>query len=132
MSSELESGLQSLVERSLVRLGQACPGATADPARRERLAKLALASDFAVETLVRQPGFLDRLDAPATAPPSLDPAREADWPGQLRRWRAAESTRLIWRDVHGLDSVEDTLAGSSWIAEQALAVALEAVSGVVR
>jgi glutamate-ammonia-ligase adenylyltransferase len=44
----------------------------------------------------------------------------------------AESTRLIWRDVHELDSVEDTLAGSSRIAEQALAVALEAVSGLVR
>lgn len=132
MSSELESGLQSLVERSLLRLGHACPVATADPVRRGQLAKLALASDFAIETLVRQPDLLDRLDAAAVAPPKLEAEREADWPGQLRRWRAAESTRLIWRDVHGLDSVEDTLAGSSWIAEQALAVALQAVSGVVR
>lgn len=132
MSSELESGLRALVERSLLRLGQACPEATADPARRERLARLSLASDFAIETLLRQPELLARLDAPAAAPPRLEAEREADWPGQLRRWRAAESTRLIWRDVHGLDSVEDTLAGSSRIAEQALAVALEAVSGVVR
>jgi glutamate-ammonia-ligase adenylyltransferase len=49
----------------------------------------------------------------------------------LRRWRAAQSTRLIWRDVLGLDSVEDTLAGSSWIAEQALTAALGAVSHAV-
>ena len=37
MSSELESGLRRLVERSLLRLGQACPEATADPAALERL-----------------------------------------------------------------------------------------------
>jgi glutamate-ammonia-ligase adenylyltransferase len=47
--------------------------------------------------------------------------------GQLRRWRAAESTRLVWRDLAGLDSVEDTLAGSTRIAEQALGRALAAV-----
>lgn len=132
MPSKPDLALQSLVERNLLRLAQARPDSMAEPARRERLAKLALASDFAIETLLRQPDLLDRLDAPASAPPRLEAEREADWPGQLRRWRAAESTRLIWRDVQGLDSVEDTLAGSSRIAEQALAVALQAVSGVVR
>ena len=132
MSQQLELALQSLVERGVLRLGQANPEALADPARRTRLAQLAVASDFAIETLLRQPDLLLRLDAPAVLPPALEPAREADWAGLLRRWRAAESTRLIWRDLHGMDTVEDTLAGSSRIAEQALECALRAVSGVVR
>ena len=132
MSQQLELALQSLVELGLLRLGQANPEALADPARRTRLAQLAVASDFAIETLLRQPDLLLRLDAPAVPPPALEPEREADWAGLLRRWRAAESTRLIWRDLHGMDTVEDTLAGSSRIAEQALECALRAVSGVVR
>ena len=132
MSSKIDVALLALVERALLRMDQANPVATAEPARRAKLARLALASDFATETLLRQPELILRLDAPAAAPPPLDPEREADWPGQLRRWRAAESTRLIWRDLDGKDVVEDTLAGSSWIAEQALAAALQAVSGVVQ
>ena len=132
MSSKIDVALLALVERALLRMDQANPVATAEPARRAKLARLALASDFATETLLRQPELTLRLDAPAAPPPPLDAEREADWPGQLRRWRAAESTRLIWRDLDGIDTVEDTLAGSSWIAEQALAAALQAVSGVVQ
>ena len=58
---------------------------------------------------------------------------------RLRRWRAACSTRLVWRDVHGLDDVDATLAGASRIAEQALQAGTAALSaslatrhGVVR
>src|SRR5690606_21612663 len=40
----------------------------------------------------------------------------------------AESTRLIWRDLHGLDGVDATLAGSSRIAEQALQTGVDALS----
>ena len=58
---------------------------------------------------------------------------------RLRRWRAACSTRLVWRDVHGLDDVDATLVGASRIAEQALQAGTAALSaslatrhGVVR
>ncbi len=123
--------LQPLAERAQARVERVDPDA-AQPALRARLARLAVASDFAVETLVRQPGLLASLDALAQSPPALLPGADADWPGQLRRWRAAESTRLVWRDLDGLDSVEDTLAGSTRVAEQALACALAAVEGTMR
>ena len=117
----------ALVDRALGRLRQAgVAGILDDPACAQRFAGLALASDFAVETLLRQPSLMSTLDAPALPCPELLPDDEAHWPTQLRRWRAAESTRLVWRDLHGLDSVDDTLTGSSWIAEQALAAALQA------
>jgi glutamate-ammonia-ligase adenylyltransferase len=132
MPADPELALASLLERSLQRLQQVNADAVSDPGRRERLGRLLLASDFACETLLRQPELIDQLDAPALPPPHLDPAREADWPGLLRRWRAGESTRLVWRDLHGMDSLEDTLAGSSRIAEQALATALAAVAGLIR
>ena len=81
--------------------------------------------------------------APAAAAPWPVPALVADnaaqWPELLRRYRAAESTRLVWRDVHGLDTVDDTLAGTTRLAEVCLQTALEALEaefaqrhGVVR
>ena len=126
MNASPESMLRAAVERACARVERVDAAAT-QPDLRERLARLAIASDFAVETLVRQPGLLATLDAPAQPAPVLPPGADADWPGQLRRWRAAESTRLVWRDLAGLDSVEDTLAGSTAIAEQALCCALAAV-----
>ena len=132
MPTDIDVALRSLLERAMRRLKLANPEATADPIRCAKLARLALASDFAVDTLLRQPGLMLQLDAPAAMPPSLSAGAESDWPGQLRRWRAAESTRLIWRDLDGTDSVEQTLASSSWIAEQALAVGLQAVTTVVQ
>lgn len=139
MSSSLDSALAAHVERALARLGQAEPQAFADPVTAAHLRQLALASDFAVDTLCRQPALLLQLDGPAQPPPELLAGQEADWPALLRRWRAAESTRLVWRDVTGLDSVDDTLAGSSRIAEQALQAGLAALAaqfagphGVVR
>ena len=44
-------------------------------------------------------------------PPVLDADRRDDWPRQLRRYRAAESTRLVWRDVLGLDDVREEKHG---------------------
>src|SRR5690606_9564430 len=44
-----------------------------------------------------------------------------------RRYRRAESTRLVWRDVLGLDDVDDTLAGTTRLAEDCLQLALEAL-----
>ncbi|HVQ32688.1 MAG TPA: bifunctional [glutamate--ammonia ligase]-adenylyl-L-tyrosine phosphorylase/[glutamate--ammonia-ligase] adenylyltransferase [Lysobacter sp.] len=92
---------------------------------------VALASDFAIETLLRQPGLLDAL-ANGAAPlplPVLTPDPRADWPALLRRYRTAGSTRLIWRDVAGLDDVDATLAGSTALAEQCLQIALAALEG---
>ena len=88
---------------------------------------------------MRQPELLDSLDAAPSDAPSLPADAEADWPVRLRRWRAACSTRLVWRDVHGLDDVDATLVGASRIAEQALQAGTAALSaslatrhGVVR
>ena len=128
------------VQRSLDRLAESVP----DAARHAgRLRPVALASDFAVDVLVRQPDLLARLLADdGTAPlpvPVLDPGNRDAWPMLLRRYRVAASTRLIWRDVHGLDDVEATLAGSTALAETCLRLALDAVEhdvasrhGVVR
>jgi glutamate-ammonia-ligase adenylyltransferase len=38
----------------------------------------------------------------------------------LRKFRLREALRLIWRDVNRIDSVEQTLAGSSALAEACL------------
>ncbi|ADV26280.1 (Glutamate--ammonia-ligase) adenylyltransferase [Pseudoxanthomonas suwonensis 11-1] len=107
-----------------------------------RVARVGLASDFAIETLRRQPALLEHLaaDDPAPLPlPVLDPLQPSEWAGVLRRYRAAASTRLVWRDILGLDDVDATLAGSTELAEQCLAIALEALErefaerhGVVR
>lgn len=106
---------------------------------REHLRRLVIASDFALDTLTRQPALLATLGEDPRPPPALTPDNEAEWPPLLRRWRTAESTRLIWRDVAGRDDVEATLAGSTRIAEQALGAALAALEarfaqrhGVVR
>ncbi len=93
---------------------------------------LLLASDFAQQVLLTQPDAVALLvDGPPPAPPTLDPLQPGDWPSQLRRWRAQSSFRLIWRDVTGLDSVEDTLAGVSALADSALQIALDAVQAQV-
>src|SRR5688572_21908828 len=113
-----DSTPSALVERALARLAERAPQALADPARHAALARLALCSDFAIDTLCRQPELLDTLDG-ASAPLRLEPDQEADWPARLRRWRTAESTRLVWRDLRGIDDVDATLAGSSRIADEA-------------
>lgn len=118
--------LSGLVARALARLTRAVSAEVVE-ARREAWSALALASDFAIDTLCRQPDLIVRLDAPFDALPVLELEQEADWPRLLRRWRAAESTRLVWRDLQQLDSVDQTLAGCSRIADDALARTLAAL-----
>ncbi len=91
---------------------------------------LARASDFGIETLLKQPGLVAAFASNAPTPP-LVLARESrnDWPAMLRRHRTAESTRLIWRDVAGLDDVDATLAGTTRLAETCLQSALAALEG---
>jgi glutamate-ammonia-ligase adenylyltransferase len=118
--------LAAHIERQRARLRAA---GVAEPGDAVAFERLLLASDFAVDTLVRQPELAASLEAPAPPPPDLANAPEADWPRLLRRWRAAESTRLVWRDITGLDTVEKTLAGSTRLAEQALQSGLAALEG---
>ena len=124
-----------LAERALAGLRAASPKHAAlleDGALCARVGQVAVASDFAIDTLRRQPALLEYLSHPDPAPlplPVLDPADPDAWPGLLRRYRSAGSTRLVWRDVLGLDTVEQTLAGSTRLAEDCLRLALEAVEG---
>ena len=124
-----------LAERALAGLRAASTQHAAlleDGALCARVGQVAVASDFAIDTLRRQPALLEYLSHPDPAPlplPVLDPADPNAWPGQLRRYRSAGSTRLVWRDVLGLDTVEQTLAGSTALAEQCLSIALAAVEG---
>lgn len=104
----------------------------------DKLRLLALVSDFACDVLAQQPELLRQLDEPLQ-PLDLNGCLEPDWPRLIRRWRRAQSVKLIWRDVSGRDSVEQTLQGSTWIAEQALSrtfnallQAMQQVHGVVR
>ncbi len=120
------AALPILVERALARLQPLAPDVLANPALRARVAALAIASDFAIDTLQRQPALLATLDGPPQPAPDLRAAGESAAPTLIRQWRAAESTRLVWRDLSGTDTVDDTLAGSTHIAEQALAAGLDA------
>ncbi|ALN63082.1 glutamate-ammonia ligase adenylyltransferase family protein [Lysobacter antibioticus] len=124
----------ALAERALTRLRAASPQARAaldDAGLAARVARVAAVSDFAIDTLVRQPALLLALGgddgAAEPPPPSLDAEFRADWGARLRRYRAAGSTRLIWRDTLGLDRVEDTLEGSTRLAEICLRIALSAL-----
>lgn len=118
----------AIAERALARFTS-----LTDDNLRARLRQLALASDFAIDVLVQQPALLAQLalddGARPLAPPALEPEAREDWPRQLRQYRRAESTRLVWRDVFGLDGVEDTLAGTTRLAEQCLQRALDALEG---
>lgn len=118
--------IESLVARGLARLAAAAGEPLDDP----RLRRVIAASDFVADTLVAQPELARRLladdGATAAAVPVLEPGAPESWPAVLRRYRTAESARLAWRDLLGLDTVEDTLAGSTRLAETCLVLALEA------
>ncbi|MGH8089922.1 MAG: bifunctional [glutamate--ammonia ligase]-adenylyl-L-tyrosine phosphorylase/[glutamate--ammonia-ligase] adenylyltransferase, partial [Rudaea sp.] len=99
----------------------------------EHVQRVLLASDFAFDAFARDPRLLDAQCLARLADPRHADARplelsasldEANAMGTLRRYRRAEALRLIWRDVNGLDHVEQTLAGSSALAETCLGAAL--------
>ena len=141
-----EDPIDALVARGLTQLRASAPQSAellADADVAARVAQVIAASDFALETLRRQPDLLRALASDAGAQPVSLPVLSAEdvtiWPEQLRRYRAAGSTRLVWRDVLGLDSVEATLAGSTQLAEHCLQLGLQALEvefarrhGVVR
>ena len=142
-ASDLPETLAPLAERAIARLKLAAPDPAQWPAAagfEVNLRQLAIASDFAIDTLCRQPELLLRLPAAEPLPlPQLDPLQPSAWPVQLRRYRSAASTRLIWRDLLGLDAVDATLRGATQLAEDCLQLALAALEaefaqrhGVVR
>ncbi|MDV3470199.1 bifunctional [glutamate--ammonia ligase]-adenylyl-L-tyrosine phosphorylase/[glutamate--ammonia-ligase] adenylyltransferase [Stenotrophomonas sp. C3(2023)] len=139
--AELPHALQPLAERALARLAAVLPQPL-DPALVPFVQQLAVTSDFALDTLCRQPTLLAHMAQPGCPPlplPLLEPQQASEWPAQLRRYRAAMSTRLIWRDLAALDTVEQTLAGATALAEHCLGLGLAALEaefaarhGVVR
>ncbi|HJW46676.1 MAG TPA: glutamine-synthetase adenylyltransferase, partial [Lysobacter sp.] len=129
-----DANLTAIAERALQRLRSAsssCAALLEGPQAAAKVRRVAIASDFAIDTLLRQPDLLSYLlaDGPALSPPTLTVENRADWPALLRRYRVAESTRLVWRDVLGLDVVSDTLTGATRLAENCLHLALEALEG---
>ena len=123
--TSLDATLDALVDRRLDALAEVAP---LPAATRTALRPLAIASEFAIDTLRRQPAVLaDRHAMPGF--PALDPGAPEAAMAALRRWRTAASTVLIARDVDGLDDVDATLAGSTRIAEQALQGALLQAEG---
>jgi len=99
----------------------------------EHIQRVLLASDFAFESFRRDPSLLGPDLVTLMGDPRLADARRPPWPldldedtalRTLRQYRRREALRLIWRDVNGLDSVEQTLAGSSALAEACLDLAL--------
>lgn len=129
-----DAALDALAARAIERLRRAA-GERAipfdDPVFAARLARVAWASDFAIDTFERQPALLAALardDGAAPWPePDLSQGGREDWARALRRWRAAVSARLVWRDVLGLDDVDATLAGATALAERCLQLAHDAL-----
>ena len=121
MPATPSDALETHLERVLARL----PGAPA------ALRPLAIASDFAIDTLARQPSLADAWladpEAPAPSTPVLAPGERDAWAASLRRYRTAASARLVWRDVQGLDDIGATLAGATTLAERCLALGLGAL-----
>ena len=98
----------------------------------DHLQRVLLASDFAYQSFLRDPGLLgpellllmsDPRHADARAGPLM--ALQGDELRlELRRFRLREALRLIWRDINGADGVETTLAGASVLADACLEAAL--------
>ena len=132
-ANAVPTALVPLVDRALARLALSLADTPHWPPNEPVLAQLrelALASDFAIDTLCRQPALLSQLtqnDCPPIPLPELDPEHPSDWPVRLRRYRTAASTRLIWRDLNGLDDVPATLRGATALAEDCLGLALAAL-----
>ncbi|MCE3005009.1 MAG: glutamine-synthetase adenylyltransferase, partial [Xanthomonadaceae bacterium] len=105
-----------------------------DGAAREALARVFDASPFAAEVLCADPALADAATGPwlHDAAPPADRWRPAAWPAAddaeamrlLRRFRRAESARLVVRDVLGVDAVRATIEGATALAETCIEQAL--------
>src|SRR5699024_7957015 len=132
--SEIADECKSLVAARYAELAEKCRNADVrmpdDADTSERIRRALLASDFAFEVWQRQPELLGRDGLERLASGSdaasrehllvLDDADEAGAMRALRRFRHAESLRLVFRDVNDLDAVTDTLADTSVLYETLL------------
>jgi glutamate-ammonia-ligase adenylyltransferase len=57
--------------------------------------------------------------------PAAGASAEAEWMGQLRRWRRREFVRVAWRDLASWAALTETLADLSAIADSAIIAACE-------
>lgn len=96
--------------------------------------RLAQASDFAVETLRREPEFAEHLSAPLVGESGLLRDRLQAWlaegpadaaPARLRRFRRRECARIVWHDVVGDASCEEILTALSALGDACIHAALD-------
>src|SRR5580698_955428 len=95
----------------------------------ERIRCTLLASDFAFEAWRNQPQLLapqglERFRASSDASARIEalklPDDESACLAALRRFRHAEALRLVFRDVNGLDELQETLSATSALYEALL------------
>jgi len=134
MSEALVELTQSRYARLLARCREAGVAFHDDAGVAEHVQRVLCASDFAGDSLQREPQLLGGDAIGLMSDPRPADARplrlaladgEAAAMSALRHYRRREALRLIWRDVCGLDTVEDTLSGSTALAEACLAAALQ-------
>ncbi|KJV37351.1 bifunctional [glutamate--ammonia ligase]-adenylyl-L-tyrosine phosphorylase/[glutamate--ammonia-ligase] adenylyltransferase [Luteibacter yeojuensis] len=129
--------LRALIDQRYADVMAACRAARIplhdDAGVAERVRRTLLASDFAYDVLRRQPELLapaglERLRAngdASTRGATLDlPGDENRCMAVLRRFRHAEAVRIVFRDVNGLDDIDETLSSTSALYETLLAEAL--------
>ncbi len=134
----LDLQLSEFVENRYARVLARCREANVpyhdDAGVAEHVQRVLLASDFALSSFLREPELLDAASLAVMSDPRHADARPATLTQcaddaaamlELRRVRRREAIRLIWRDVNGLDDVEETIAGSTAIAEACLVAAYE-------
>lgn len=123
------------LSRALARLFDAARAQGLPPPPPELAAALSaigLASDFALETLIRWPEALSDWDAWISAGADPEARFPAAWPAPddaaakraLRRFRRLECVRLVARDVLGIERVAASIALASRIAEVTISRAL--------
>ena len=107
-------------------LAQACRGI--ELARWRSLSRCVALSEFSALALLRDTGLLLKLlhegAGEASEPLHIDPqSDEAQAMTQLRQWRRREMVRLLWRDLNGEATVEQTLRALSGLADQVIRAA---------
>ncbi|HEX7342414.1 MAG TPA: bifunctional [glutamate--ammonia ligase]-adenylyl-L-tyrosine phosphorylase/[glutamate--ammonia-ligase] adenylyltransferase [Rhodanobacteraceae bacterium] len=135
--SNLPDAIEALVSARYGELAAGCREAGAalrdDAGVGERIRRTLLASDHAFEVWKRQPQLLDaegleRLrtsaDAATRAVKLILPDDENGAMTAVRRFRHAESLRLVFRAVNGLNTLADTLVDTSVLYEILLGKAL--------
>lgn len=133
----LPRAIVELLDDRLRRLVAACREAGVpfhdDAGVADQLQRVLLASDFAWQGFLADPTLLgsDALKLMSDPRPADARAGFLSAPGdaaalrrELRRFRLREALRLIWRDVNGADTLEETLAGATVLAECLLEAAL--------